>query len=147
MYEQAVAESERTGVKRDININKSDKAKVIKDKFEKGEIVNNENEEVDEKNTNVLTENGDEDEISVFDAGKWKNEKYTLAFILLLLCFFYKYCSLFILGISKKSRSLFMELDANAVKTKNVAPVMNTTKKEYISNKQVSSYSVKMFYQ
>lgn len=137
MYEQAVAESERTGVKRDININKSDKAKVIKDKFEKGEIVNNENEEVDENNTNVLTENGDEDEISVFDAGKWKNEKYTLAFILLLLCFFYKYCYLFILGISKKSRSLFMELDANAVKTKNVAPVMNTTKKEYISNKQV----------
>jgi len=68
MYEQAVAESERTGVKRDININKSDKAKVIKEKFEKGEIVNtDENGEVDENNINVS--NGDEDEMSVFEAG------------------------------------------------------------------------------
>lgn len=72
MYEQAVAESERTGIKRDLNINKSDKAKVIKDKFERGEILNNESEEVDENNTNVSTTNGDEDEISVFDAGMWK---------------------------------------------------------------------------
>lgn len=68
MYEQAVAESERTGVKRDLNINKSDKAKVMKEKFEKGEIVNNENNELDENNINVSA-NGDEDEMSVFDAG------------------------------------------------------------------------------
>lgn len=69
MYEQAVAESERSGVKRDININKTDKAKVIKEKFEKGEIVNNdENGENDENNINVS--NGDEDEISVFEAGR-----------------------------------------------------------------------------
>lgn len=72
MYEQAVAESERTGVKRDININKSDKAKVIKEKFEKGEIVNNESEDVDENNTNVSATNGDEDEMSVFEAGMLK---------------------------------------------------------------------------
>lgn len=68
MYEQAVAESERTGAKRDININKSDKAKVIKEKFEKGEIVNTENGDVDENNTSVST-NVDEDEMSVFEAG------------------------------------------------------------------------------
>jgi len=53
----------------------------------------------------------------------------------------YKCCALYyllllILGISKKSRSLFMELDANAVKTKQAAPIMNT-KKEYIPIKQV----------
>lgn len=75
MYEQAVAESERTGVKRDININKSDKAKVIKEKFEKGEIINNDkNDEVDENNINVA--NGDEDEMSVFEAGMWKINKH-----------------------------------------------------------------------
>jgi hypothetical protein len=68
MYEQAVAESERTGIKRDLNINKSDKAKVIKEKFEKGEIVNTENGDLDENNTSVSA-NGDEDEMSVFEAG------------------------------------------------------------------------------
>lgn len=69
MYEQAVAESERIGVKRDININKSDKAKVIKEKFEKGEIVNNEGEDIDENTTSVSVTNDDEDEMSVFEAG------------------------------------------------------------------------------
>ncbi|XP_025424537.1 F-actin-monooxygenase MICAL3 isoform X4 [Sipha flava] len=109
MYEQAVAESERTGIKRDLNINKSDKAKVIKEKFEKGEIVNTENGDLDENNTSVSA-NGDEDEMSVFEA-----------------------------GISKKSRSLFMELDANAAKTKQAVPITNT-KKEYIpTTKQVTS--------
>ncbi|XP_060866584.1 F-actin-monooxygenase MICAL3 isoform X7 [Metopolophium dirhodum] len=107
MYEQAVAESERTGVKRDININKSDKAKVIKEKFERGEIVNTETDDIDENNISVSV-NDDEDEMSVFEA-----------------------------GISKKSRSLFMELDANAVKTKQAAPTVNT-KKEYIPIKQVT---------
>ncbi|XP_026808467.1 F-actin-monooxygenase MICAL3 isoform X8 [Rhopalosiphum maidis] len=107
MYEQAVAESERTGIKRDININKSDKAKVIKEKFERGEIINAENSDVDENNVNGSV-NDDEDEMSVFEA-----------------------------GISKKSRSLFMELDANAVKTKQAAPIVNT-KKEYIPIKQVT---------
>lgn len=68
MYEQAVAESERTGVKKDININKSDKAKVIKEKFEKGEIVNSEFGEIDENNS-TITANGEEDEMSVFEAG------------------------------------------------------------------------------
>ncbi|XP_008186693.1 uncharacterized protein LOC100161216 isoform X7 [Acyrthosiphon pisum] len=106
MYEQAVAESERTGVKRDININKSDKAKVIKEKFERGEIVNTESDDIDENNVPV---NEDEDEMSVFEA-----------------------------GISKKSRSLFMELDANAVKTKQAVPIVNT-KKEYIPIKQGES--------
>jgi len=67
MYEQAVAESERTGVKRDVNINKSDKAKVIKEKFERGEIVNTESSDVDENNISVA--NDDEDEMSVFEAG------------------------------------------------------------------------------
>ncbi|XP_050055339.1 uncharacterized protein LOC114119886 isoform X5 [Aphis gossypii] len=107
MYEQAVAESERTGIKRDININKSDKAKVIKEKFERGEIINAENSDVDENNVNGSV-NDDEDEMSVFEA-----------------------------GISKKSRSLFMELDANAVKTKQAAPIVNT-KKEYIPMKKVT---------
>lgn len=46
------------------------------------------------------------------------------------------YLLLLILGISKKSRSLFMELDANAVKTKQAAPI-SSTKKEYIPIKQV----------
>lgn len=69
MYEQAVAESERTGVKQNINVNKSDKAKVIKEKFERGETMNNENgDDVDENNTNVSA-NGDDDEMSVFEAG------------------------------------------------------------------------------
>jgi len=68
MYEQAVAESERTGVKRDVNVNKSDKAKVMKEKFEKGEIVNIGSSELDEINTDIPT-NGDEDEMSVFEAG------------------------------------------------------------------------------
>ncbi|CAH1723167.1 unnamed protein product [Aphis gossypii] len=108
MYEQAVAESERTGIKRDININKSDKAKVIKEKFERGEIINAENSDVDENNVNGSV-NDDEDEMSVFEA-----------------------------GISKKSRSLFMELDANAVKTKQAAPIVNT-KKEYIPMKKGES--------
>ncbi|CAI6366543.1 unnamed protein product [Macrosiphum euphorbiae] len=107
MYEQAVAESERTGVKRDININKSDKAKVIKEKFERGEIVNTESDDIDENSISVSV-NDDEDEMSVFEA-----------------------------GISKKSRRLFMELDANAVKTKQAAPIVNT-KKEYIPIKQVT---------
>ncbi|KAL4130972.1 hypothetical protein QTP88_008337 [Uroleucon formosanum] len=107
MYEQAVAESERIGVKRDININKSDKAKVIKEKFERGEIVNTESSDIDENNISASA-NEDEDEMSVFEA-----------------------------GISKKSRSLFMELDANAVKTKQATPIVNT-KKEYIPIKQVT---------
>ncbi|XP_025201761.1 uncharacterized protein LOC112599172 isoform X5 [Melanaphis sacchari] len=107
MYEQAVAESERTGIKRDLNINKSDKAKVIKEKFERGEIINAESSDVDENHLNGSV-NDDEDEMSVFEA-----------------------------GISKKSRSLFMELDANAVKTKQAAPIVNT-KKEYIPIKQVT---------
>lgn len=46
------------------------------------------------------------------------------------------YYYFFYLGISKKSRSLFMELDANAVKTKQTAPVINT-KKEYTPTKPV----------
>ncbi|XP_022174696.1 uncharacterized protein LOC111036804 isoform X5 [Myzus persicae] len=108
MYEQAVAESERTGVKRDININKSDKAKVIKEKFERGEIVNTESGDIDENNISASV-NDDEDEMSVFEA-----------------------------GISKKSRSLFMELDANAVKTKQAAPIVNI-KKEYTPIKQGES--------
>lgn len=68
MYEQAVAESERIGVKRDININKSDKAKVIKEKFERGEIVNTESSDIDENNISASA-NEDEDEMSVFEAG------------------------------------------------------------------------------
>lgn len=39
-------------------------------------------------------------------------------------------------GISKKSRSLFMEMDANAAKTKHSIPVVST-KKEYTPTKQV----------
>ncbi|XP_050440195.1 F-actin-monooxygenase MICAL3 isoform X6 [Adelges cooleyi] len=107
MYEQAVAESERTGVKRDVNINKSEKAKVIKEKFERGETLNddNENGEPDEANK---TTNQDEDEMSVFEA-----------------------------GISKKSRSHFMELDANAAKTLQSPPI-SVAKKEFTPSKPIT---------
>lgn len=131
MYEQAVAESERTGVKRDININKSDKAKVIKEKFEKGEIVNNEFGEIDENNSSITT-NGEEDEMSVFEAGMYKN---IFIFYFLIIHFIILFIYMYI-GISKKSRSLFMELDANAKKSKQATPIVNT-KKEYIPVKQV----------
>lgn len=84
MYEQAVAESERTGIKRDININKSDKAKVIKEKFERGEIINAENSDVDENNVNGSV-NDDEDEMSVFEAG-------ILYIYIFILFFVFKIC-------------------------------------------------------
>ncbi|XP_050525658.1 uncharacterized protein LOC126896709 isoform X17 [Daktulosphaira vitifoliae] len=103
MYEQAVAESERTGVKRDVNINKSDKAKVIKEKFEKGETLKDENEEEDENN-----KINQDDEMSVFEA-----------------------------GISKKSRSHFMELDANVAKSMQSPPISNT-KKEFTPSKPIT---------
>lgn len=127
MYEQAVAESERTGVKRDLNVNKSDKAKVMKERFEKGELLNNEDTELDENNSSVPT-NGIDDEMSVFEAGTW--------ILILLLFFIFLLKIVFNLGISKKSRSLFMEMDANAVKTKHSAPVVSP-KKEYTPTKQV----------
>jgi len=80
LYEQAVKESEQPGQRKGAEV-RSEKAKSIKEKFEKGEplVSADEDDEKDKRNK--------EDEMSVFEA-----------------------------GISKKSRSLFMELDATAAK-------------------------------
>ncbi|XP_055922215.1 LIM domain and actin-binding protein 1 isoform X2 [Eupeodes corollae] len=79
MYQQAVAESEHgiTSIGKKSEIEIGDKARCLKEKFEKGEIF----KEYDE------TARVPEDELEVFES-----------------------------AISKKSRSLFQELDASAVK-------------------------------
>ncbi|XP_037045566.1 uncharacterized protein LOC119081000 isoform X2 [Bradysia coprophila] len=91
MYQQAVLDSEQ-GVrsvdkKHDVDI--GDKAKSIKDRFEKGEIFNEENEGNHHKHQ-------DED-MAVFEQ-----------------------------GIGKKSRSMFMEMDANAAKSPSVVSAPQT---------------------
>uniref|UniRef100_A0A1B6LDQ3 LIM zinc-binding domain-containing protein n=3 Tax=Graphocephala atropunctata TaxID=36148 RepID=A0A1B6LDQ3_9HEMI len=84
MYEQAVADSEgKTSSKKDQDIVQSEKARLLKERFERGEVVHSESEEDEEKKAK-----GKEDDMSVFEA-----------------------------GISKKSRSIFLELDASAAKT------------------------------
>lgn len=79
-YEQAVRESETTGARKSIETIRSDKAKSIKECFEKGEPLNDD----DEEDGKDVKKNGHEDS-EVFEA-----------------------------GISKKSRSLFLELDKSA---------------------------------
>lgn len=62
-YENAVAESERSNVKKDIEI-RSEKARTIKEKFEKGEVLPDESdEELDKK---AAPKNED---VDVFEAG------------------------------------------------------------------------------
>ncbi|KAI5735434.1 hypothetical protein M8J77_018239 [Diaphorina citri] len=79
MYEQAVADSEK-GIKREIDIQTGEKARNVREKFERGELGD---EEGEGRNKSAI-----EEDLGVFEA-----------------------------GISKKSRSLFLELDANAAKT------------------------------
>ncbi len=64
-YENAVAESERGSVKKDVEV-KSEMARSIKEKFEKGEVLHN--EESDEEHEKKL--NGKNEDMDVFEAGK-----------------------------------------------------------------------------
>ncbi|XP_054273834.1 uncharacterized protein LOC128993818 isoform X12 [Macrosteles quadrilineatus] len=85
MYEQAVAESEgKITTKKDPDIVASEKARLLKERFERGEVIHSDSEEDEEKKS----KNKDVEDMSVFEA-----------------------------GISKKSRSIFLELDATAAKT------------------------------
>ncbi|KAL1130892.1 hypothetical protein AAG570_012133 [Ranatra chinensis] len=83
MYEQAVAESEGRGSKKEVDtdIVKGEKAKAVREKFEKGETVHSDSDH--EKDEKLLDE-----DMSVFEE-----------------------------GISKKSRSIFLEMDANISKS------------------------------
>ncbi|PNF21127.1 hypothetical protein B7P43_G05074 [Cryptotermes secundus] len=83
MYEQAVKDSENMTTKKEVGV-RSEKAKSIKEKFERGEVLPDD----DAAEEDDRSKKGMEEDMSVFEA-----------------------------GISKKSRSLFLELDATAVKT------------------------------
>lgn len=63
-YENAVAESERGNVKKDVEV-KSEKARTIKEKFEKGEVLHDEETEEEQKKSNPKNE-----DMEVFEAGK-----------------------------------------------------------------------------
>nr|CAD7195000.1 unnamed protein product [Timema douglasi] len=92
MYEQAVQESERSIQKKGVDIAKSENARNLKEKFERGEILPDDDEDGGKEDPGKRAK--DED-LSVFEA-----------------------------GISKKSRSLFLELDATAAKTQQAAPLL-----------------------
>lgn len=98
-YEQAVRESEATGTRKSIETFSSDKAKSIKECFEKGEPLNDDEDE-DGKDAK---KNGHEDS-EVFEAGACFNDDWCV-------CWF-SFSDF--AGISKKSRSLFLELDKTA---------------------------------
>ncbi|XP_065217441.1 uncharacterized protein LOC135843452 isoform X3 [Planococcus citri] len=85
-YENAVAESEKTCVKRDVEI-RAEKARLIKEKFEKGQVVHDEDSDDDEQVSAKKPAGARDEDMDVFEA-----------------------------GISKKSRSLFQQMDA-AVKS------------------------------
>lgn len=66
MYEQAVAESEGKGVTKNQDIIQSEKARLLKERFERGEVAHSDSEdEVDKKSKPKET-----DDLSVFEAGK-----------------------------------------------------------------------------
>nr|CAD7395224.1 unnamed protein product [Timema cristinae] len=92
MYEQAVQDSERAIQKKGVDIAKSENARNLKEKFERGEILPDDDEDRVKEDPGKRAK--DED-LSVFEA-----------------------------GISKKSRSLFLELDATAAKTQQAAPLL-----------------------
>ncbi|XP_024084722.1 LIM domain and actin-binding protein 1 isoform X16 [Cimex lectularius] len=95
LYEQAVAESEGKPAKSlENDIVRSEKAKVVREKFEKGEPVRSDDEE-DNKGKKV------EEDMSVFEE-----------------------------GISKKSRSIFLQMDAKAVKSQAVSNIVQPPRKE-----------------
>lgn len=100
MYQQAVAESEQTitssSKKSDVEI--GDKAKSIMEKFEKGDIFDE----------NDLKKTLHEDELAVFEKGN----NYCL--YLSITTF-----NILFTGLSKQSRSLFLELDATVSKSPN----------------------------
>lgn len=64
-YENAVAESERCTVKRDVEI-KAEKARLIKEKFEKGEVIHSDDSDEEMTKKSVTKE----DDMEVFEAGK-----------------------------------------------------------------------------
>lgn len=64
-YENAVAESERSNVKKDIEI-RSEKARTIKEKFEKGEVLPDESDEEPDKKAVPRNE-----DVDVFEAGRY----------------------------------------------------------------------------
>lgn len=69
-YEQAVAESGRGPVKqRDVEV-KSDKARTIKERFERGEVAVGDNSDEDQDSKNNKTTVKDED-FNVFEAGTY----------------------------------------------------------------------------
>ncbi|XP_026280740.2 uncharacterized protein LOC113208097 isoform X8 [Frankliniella occidentalis] len=116
MYEQAVKESEQPAARRGAEV-RSEKAKSIKEKFERGETL-------------VSDEEGDENDKKMKDDGAFDG--------------------VFEAGISKKSRSLFLELDASAAKTAQQTPPRQVsqagkdgTKKREVLTNQVSSEVVK----
>ncbi|KAK7601195.1 hypothetical protein V9T40_008636 [Parthenolecanium corni] len=68
-YENAVAESERSNVKKDIEI-RSEKARTIKEKFEKGEVLPDESDEEPDKKAVPRNE-----DVDVFEAGISKKSR------------------------------------------------------------------------
>jgi hypothetical protein len=66
MYEQAVKDSENMATKKEVGI-RSEKAKSIKEKFERGEIVPDDDDAVEDDDR---SKKGMEDDMSVFEAGK-----------------------------------------------------------------------------
>nr|CAD7459979.1 unnamed protein product [Timema tahoe] len=92
MYEQAVQDSERSTQKKGVDIAKSENARNLKEKFERGEILPDDD---DDRGKEDPGKRAKDEDLSVFEA-----------------------------GISKKSRSLFLELDATAAKTQQAAPLL-----------------------
>ncbi|XP_075229512.1 uncharacterized protein LOC142329075 isoform X17 [Lycorma delicatula] len=92
MYEQAVAESEGRGgtgiARKEVEALKSDKARAVRERFERGEVLPSDSEEEGEKKSK------EQEDMSIFEA-----------------------------GISKKSRSLFLEMDANVAKSQTAMPL------------------------
>lgn len=70
MYEQAVADSEgKPSSKKDQDIVMSEKARLIKERFERGEVVHSGSEDEEDKKKG----NREADDMSVFEAGKILN--------------------------------------------------------------------------
>ena len=66
MYEQAVKDSENMSQKKEVGI-RSDKAKSIKERFERGEVLPDEEEE--ERLREEHAKKGMDEDMSVFEAG------------------------------------------------------------------------------
>lgn len=67
MYEQAVAESEgKVTCKKDQDVVQSEKARLLKERFERGEVVHSGSEDEEEKKSKAK----ESEDMSVFEAGK-----------------------------------------------------------------------------